>query len=146
MEDVTIKLTADQAEQFKKEGKITIEMPKEKERTVSGWFVDMDCDVLEAEDFTFGKVNDNIYATKEQAEASIAQARLTQEMKLVNGDWVADWNHFGAAKYCILFEKEKPQIGLFTDLRYFLCFKDSPTAEKFLSDHYDLIMAYKPLA
>lgn len=141
-----IELTAEQAEQFKKEGKITIEMPKEEERTVSGWFVDMDCDVLEAEDFTFGKVNDNIYATKEQAEASIAQARLTQEMKLVNGDWKPDWTNGITDKYVIYFICDKPKVYTLNTSKRFLAFKDRPTAEKFLSDHYDLIMAYKPLA
>lgn len=144
---MNIELTAEQAEQFKKEGKITIEMPKEevKPRLITGWWVDKYSNACFTEDNSDLSVNHNIYATKEQAEASIAQARLTQEMKLVNGDWVADFNK-QEAKWVITFDNYNPVVGWMVSANRFLSFKDKQTATKFLSDHYDLIMAYKPLA
>jgi len=144
---MNIELTAEQAEQFKKEGKITIEMPKEevKPRLISGWYIDRMSVVEELNDGDFEPYNYSTYATKEQAEASIAQARLTQEMKLVNVDWVADWSS-NSPKAVIYFDSCTPRHGTNYRCGTFLAFKSNEIAKKFLSDHYDLIMAYKPLA
>lgn len=143
-----IELTAEQAEQFKKEGKITIEMPKEevKPRLIDGYFVNFNSDVNKLLNAPYDDKKTYLYATKEQAEASIAQARLTQEMKLVNGDWMPDWTNGVTDKFVIYFICDKPKVYILNTSKRFLAFKHRSIAEKFLSDHYDLIMAYKPLA
>jgi len=70
---------------------------------VDGWYVKSVSGVSklqETEKVSFQ--NTNTFATREQAEASIALAQLSQLMKVYNGDWVADWEE-NSNKYCIHF-------------------------------------------
>ena len=88
--------------------------------------------------------NKNIFATKEQAESSIAMAKLSQLITVYNDGWVADYNNCNL-KYVIYYNKEKPIITEVFNGRAFLTFKDKETAELFLKNFKDLIEIAKPL-
>ena len=88
--------------------------------------------------------NKNVFATKEQAEASIALAQLSQLMKVYNGDWVADWSDENL-KYIIYFENNKIISGVNCNVQRFLSFKDAETRDLFLENFSDLILTAKPL-
>lgn len=86
-----------------------------------------------------------LYKTKAQAEASIAQAELTQKMAEVNGDWEPDYTSSRNRKFTIDFYREKAEIRTCYSYRKFLVFPTKEIARKFIKDNYDLIMKYKPL-
>ena len=88
--------------------------------------------------------NRNVFATKEQAEASIAMAQLSQLMAVYNDGWLPDYNDCNF-KYIIYYNKEKPIITNVFNGRAFLTFKDRETAELFLENFKDLILTAKPL-
>jgi len=89
--------------------------------------------------------NKIIFATHEQAEASIALAQLSQLMKVYNDGWVADWKNDEEIKYSIEFYKEKIHKNYFYTSRQFLAFKDAETRDLFLRNFEDLILTAKPL-
>jgi len=73
-----------------------------------------------------------LFATKEQAEASIALAQLSQLMKVYNGDWVADFENGRQDIFCIGTSK-------------FLAFKNLRLHDLFLENFSELILKAKPL-
>lgn len=89
--------------------------------------------------------NRNIFATREQAEASIVLAQLSQLMKNVNGDWTPDWGNNEEDKYSITFSNNK--INRYFSIFYskFLSFPTEEIRDKFLENHRELIMKAKPL-
>lgn len=89
--------------------------------------------------------NRNIYATKEQAEASIAQAQITQLLKAYNGDWKADWTD-GTNKFVIYMDYEEWRATSIPSEKTFLSFKTSEARDHFFEHHMDLLNKYKPLA
>jgi hypothetical protein len=97
------------------------------------------CKQIEVED-----ISKNTFATKEQAEASIAMAQLSQLMKVYNYGWEADWTN-SEYKYCIGFTSENLEIDNWIDYRQFLALKDQETAVFFLENFRELIEQAKPL-
>jgi len=89
--------------------------------------------------------NKHVYATLEQAEASVAQAQITQLLKAYNGDWKADWN-YGNEKHAIGLIYN--QWGKTTAIYHsqFLTFKTQEARDHFFEHHMDLLNKYKPLA
>lgn len=87
----------------------------------------------------------NIFATKEQAEASIAIAQLSQLMKVYNGDWEADWTNNKRDKFAIVFSKNEPLITMLSTSNEFLSFKDFETASLFLENFKGLILTARAL-
>ena len=113
---------------------------------VGGYFVNESCKINSvASNSTENYYNKDIFATKEQAEASIALAQLSQLIKVYNDGWVADWKNRGQDKFTIEFVKDE----LFKDRLYnsnnFLTFKDAETRDLFLENFSDLILTAKPL-
>ena len=88
--------------------------------------------------------NRNIFATKEQAEASTALAQLSQLMQVYNNGWVPDWKD-GNYKYIIELSKDEPRIVHNCTLSAFLAFKNIELAKLFLENFKDLIIIAKPL-
>ena len=88
--------------------------------------------------------NRNTFATKEQAEACIALAMLSQLMKDVNGDWVPDWSDDNR-KFIIRFFRNKLESDNFCSCQYFLSFPTKEIRDTFLKNHEELIMKAKPL-
>ena len=121
------------------------ELPKKWEelKRVEGYFVYGDSDVEYAKE-SVCKINRNIFATKEQAEASIAMAQLSQLMAVYNDSWVADWTD-EKCKFVIYFQKNKFVVSNSIGVYRFMNFKNEETAELFLENFKDLIQTAKPL-
>ena len=111
---------------------------------IDGWYFDSRCNIDNAISLSATKPNKDVFATKEQAEASIAMAQLSQLMKVYNDGWEADWSNY-EYKYCIGFTRENLEIDKWLDFRHFLAFKDEETAELFLENLRQLIEQAKPL-
>ena len=110
---------------------------------VKGFFVEEECGI----NFAICPVTDyskNVFATKEQAEACIAMAQLSQLLKVYNDGWVADYLNY-KGKFAIIFCDEELTVTFFSKTRHFLTFKDMPTAELFLKNFKELIEQAKPL-
>lgn len=86
----------------------------------------------------------NIRATKEQAEASIAMAQLSQLMKVYN-DWREPDYSRATRKYVICFEDEEIKIDYFFTISKFLTFKTPEIRDEFLENFRELIEKAKPL-
>jgi hypothetical protein len=112
---------------------------------IEGYYVGINCNTFGFFGGDTDKDNRNIYATKEQAEASIAMAQLSQLMKVYNYGWEADYLDEESVKYGIGYFGEKLKVGTVYSTRYFLVFKDEETAELFLENFTELIETAKPL-
>jgi len=86
----------------------------------------------------------NTFATKEQAEAAIAMAQLSQLMKVYNDGWEPNWSD-DEIKYCIEFYHNKITKDTYRHTAKFLSFKDQETAVLFLENFTELIETAKPL-
>lgn len=111
---------------------------------IEGWFVNEDSYVLDFVCSTFSSEEQNTWATKEQAEASIAMAMLSQLMKQANGDWTPDWTD-GKSKYSIARKSEYLVDWYSVDTPRFLAFKSEEIRDEFLELHRDLIEKAKSL-
>jgi hypothetical protein len=122
------------------------ELPKswEELEEIDGYYTNSNA--VHGKGFTFPAhdCNKNIFATKEQAEASIAIAQLSQLMKVYNDGWVANWTN-DEDKFCIGFCID--DINKVTNIgtNKFLAFKDEKTRDLFLENFRDLILTAKPL-
>jgi hypothetical protein len=88
--------------------------------------------------------NKNTFATKEQAEASIALAQLSQLMKVYRNGWAPDWED-SEFKYCIEFFNNKIDKEIYMNISKFLSFQDEETRDLFLENFKELIETAKPL-
>lgn len=88
--------------------------------------------------------NTNVFATKEQAEAAVAIAQLSQLMKVYNDGWNPDWND-DEFKYCIYFIGNDIRKESLQNSRIFLSFKDEEIRNLFFENFRELIEQAKPL-
>ncbi len=112
---------------------------------ISGFYVDSSSDTNKSTKGTAEQHNKNTFATKEQAEASIALAQLSQLIKVYNDGWVADWSNRSENKYCIRFCKNGLLKEISNFSSNFLSFKDAETRDLFLENFSDLILTAKTL-
>lgn len=89
--------------------------------------------------------NKNIFAKKEQAEASIALAQLSQLREVYRNGWLPNWSISKQDKYCINFEFNTPTKRIYSITSQFLSFQDKQTTDLFLENFRDLIEKAKPL-
>lgn len=116
-----------------------------KQKRISGFYVNDVSDILEVSNRIFGKDDKNIFRTKEQAEACLALAELSQLMFEANEGWEPDWSDENQKKYTIGFSYNKIGTGVYNTLKMFLAFKTNEIAEKFLKENKELILKAKPL-
>jgi hypothetical protein len=123
------------------------ELPKSWEdlKTIKGYFVERWSKVEDVESTSCKETEKNIFATKEQAEASIAMAQLSQLMKVYNDGWEPDWTYLDEEKFCIEFYKNKIWTDVYTTTSQFLSFQDKETRDLFLENFRYLIEQAKPL-
>jgi hypothetical protein len=124
------------------------ELPKSWEELVkiSGYYTNIESEIKACCNYsTSDKRQKNIFATKEQAEASIALAQLSQLMKVYNDGWVADWTDKWQTKYCVCFHSDNIKKMDLLNANSFLAFKDAKTRDLFLENFRDLILTAKPL-
>jgi hypothetical protein len=106
---------------------------------LNGYYVASDSSVDVAVDCFTEDTNKNVFTTKEQAEASIALAQLSQLLAVYND---------GSTHYRNVIRmnsSNEPYIYHYTGLQSFLLFKDYETAKLFLTNFKDLILIAKPL-
>jgi len=123
-------------------------LPKtwEEIENLQGFFVDYGSDIRVTDvDVIKSEVNRNIFATKEQAEASIALAQLSQLREVYRQGWKPDYKDNYAVKYGIHFTNQGLKIGAFYETNVFLLFQSEEIASQFLDNFRDLIEQAKPL-
>ena len=113
-------------------------------KEIEGFYTNGDSNIFSTRGCT-KKRNRKLFATKEQAEASIALAQLSQLMKVYNDGWVAMWEYNEQDKFCIYFFKNQIITDCSYSLSSFLAFKDAKTRDLFLENFRDLILTAKPL-
>jgi hypothetical protein len=111
---------------------------------INGNYVDAKCNNVRFFDGNTHDYNRNVFATKEQAEASIAMAQLSQLMKVYNDGWEADWSD-NKVKYGIFYDKGIAYVYKGNSVSCFLSFKDEEIAEIFFQNFKELIEQAKPL-
>jgi hypothetical protein len=123
------------------------DLPKswEELQVLKGFFVGYSSQVKITDD-NIKKIegNRNIFATKEQAEASIALAQLSQLREVYRQGWEPDWSDTNE-KNCIVFRDSIFELDLFCHTAYFLSFQSKEIASQFLSNFRQLIEQARPL-
>jgi hypothetical protein len=122
------------------------ELPKTWEvlKKIDGFFIDNGSNISSLVDCSACDDNKNLFATKEQAEASLALAQLSQLREVYRNGWVPDWKD-NKRKYCIYFESNLINTTYFVAINHFLSFQDEETRDLFLENFRDLIEKAKPL-
>lgn len=129
---------------FKKETKKEVNCWEDL-KIVSGYYISADAEIENIKDCPTEQISKNVFATKEQAEACIALAMLSQLMKDVNGDWIPDWTNEDTYKYIISFDGKLIRTDWYTTFKYFLSFPTNEIRDTFLKNHEELILKAKPL-
>lgn len=109
---------------------------------VEGWRVNNRHEVVLDQSLEITRI---IWATKEQAEASKAVARLSNLMAAANEGWEPNWTRHDQDKFVILFHGAALTNNLSWVERRFLAFKTKELRDEFLELHRDLIMQARPL-
>jgi hypothetical protein len=122
------------------------ELPKSWEELgrVNGWFVKSYSKIDNADTDT-NESSKNTFATKEQAEASIALAQLSQLREVYRNNWVPDWTDDDTFKYSIEFYRNEINKDTYTTTAQFFSFQDAETRDLFLENFKELIETAKPL-
>jgi hypothetical protein len=122
------------------------ELPKTWEdlELFDGYYKDGNCRINFTSSNTTQKKNKDIFATEEQAKASIALAQLSQLLKAYRNGWVPDWNK-NEEKYVIYIQREEISKSNYASMPHFLSFQDRETRDLFLENFKDLIEQAKPL-
>jgi len=112
--------------------------------SIEGYWVGSNCEIIPLNSGGAFFVNKNVFKTKEQAQASLALARLSQLRHVYRQGWEPDWELY-SAKYCVVFVGDNLTVHVHSYDANFLSFKDRKTAEMFLENFRDLIEQAKPL-
>jgi hypothetical protein len=110
---------------------------------IEGYYIYNDSNILDADCITMSN-NKNVFATKQQAEASLALAQLSQLREVYRNGWKPDWTSCDK-KYVIGFFDSEIISACITFHNYFLSFQDEETRDLFLENFRDLIEQAKPL-
>lgn len=88
--------------------------------------------------------NMNIYATRNQANAALAEAQLSQLLKEIyeGENWFPDWKDGEQDKYCVFLDPYGLRIVLQRTSVKFIALPTEELAEQFLKNHRDLIETY----
>lgn len=116
-------------------------------KIISGFLVAHNCDTRISNNYPSCDQkldNRNVFATEEQAQASIALAQLSQLKKAYNGDWEPDWLS-NEEKYCIFLRPKDIYSYTAINSPTFLAFKTAKLRDEFLKNFKDLIEQAKPL-
>jgi hypothetical protein len=111
---------------------------------VEGYYVNISSNVSNCNGVT-EKTNKNVFATAEQAEASVAMAQLSQLRDAYRQGWKPDWQNAGTKKYVIFYEDSQLKTDYWYTRQYFLSFESAVSAVEFLANFKDLIEKALPL-
>jgi hypothetical protein len=124
------------------------DLPKSWEdlENLKGFYVGNTSDVVMTSDnVRKGKINRFIFATQEQAEASIALAQLSQLREVYRQGWEPDWSDGTITKYTISRYRNDLIIMDNFEAEEFLSFQSRKIAEQFFENFKELIKKAKPL-
>ena len=107
--------------------------------TINGYWVDICSEICEDEGFECVETHKNIFATEEQAKASIALAQLSQLREVYRGAWVPDWYNVDQTKHCIIRLDGKIDTRMLYSFAHFLSFQSPEIRDEFLKNFRDLI-------
>ena len=117
------------------------ELPKcwEGLEKIQGFYITTGSEITETAKVSSGTYkNKNIFTTKEQAEASIALAQLSQLREVYRDKTNCYYNH-------IIFFDDKIKKEYYQNKNEFLSFQDAETRDLFLENFRELIEKAKPL-
>lgn len=123
------------------------ELPKswDELENVSGHYInDVSCEIHEIKNCNHTGREINIFATKEQAEASLALAQLSQLREVYRDGWKPDYNCTDK-KYCIKYYNNVIYLVDVSSSGHFLSFQSAEVRDLFLENFRDLIEQAKPL-
>lgn len=155
-----IEITIETAERWYKEGNLEMKqlaleafpelekkLPKSwKElKEITGYYIGSDANIFLCERAESIVQNQNLFATRKQAEASIALAQLSQLREAYRKGWIPDWNNKNQEKHCIIFYKNATYSVVYFATSSFLSFQDEETSDLFLENFHELIEIAKPL-
>lgn len=122
-------------------------LPKswEELKKINGYWVESDSRTNAVDDCITIPASRNIFATRKQAEASVALAQLSQLREVYRNGWVPYWKDDDQLKYCIEFYINKIHKQTYAITSNFLSFQDEETRDLFLENFRDLIEKAKPL-
>ena len=114
-------------------------------RKIDGYYASsVSCTLNKEEGYVTNPSNRSIFVTKEQAEASIALAQLSQLREVYRQGWRPDWLE-NKGKWCLLFYCNRIVIERWVSNHQFLSFQTKEIAKEFLDNFRDLIMKARPL-
>ena len=128
---------------FKKKEQTLPKTWKELER-INGFIVEDDTFLEEVGECETEKENRNIFFSKEQAEAAVALAQLSQLREVYRQGWVPDWTDTNV-KYVIDLVRDEFKFHSVISCNSFLSFQTEEIRDEFLENFRDLIMQAKPL-
>lgn len=124
----------------KKENKLPKSWEELKE--VSGWWMSSSSQIIEGI-YPADRCNRNTFRTREQAEASIALAQLTQLIHVWREGWEPDWSKI-SPKWGVYVCHEL-KVSDFINAPKTISFETKEKAKKFLTTFEDLIKTAAPL-
>lgn len=110
---------------------------------IKGYYTHSDSDILDADCIPTLR-HRNVFATKQQAEASLALAQLSQLREVYRNGWKPDWT-VDKVKFCIGIVEDKIIETTYYQSSTFLSFQDEETRDLFLENFRNLIEQAKPL-
>jgi hypothetical protein len=122
------------------------ELPKSWEdlKSLTGFFVSETCEIEREVDAKTYITNKNLFATKEQADASLALAQLSQLREVYRQGWKPEWSN-QQEKWGIIFEINEIRIYRRWTYNMFLTFQSAEIAQEFLDNFGVLILQARPL-
>ena len=147
LSEIVIEAMEEYAQQFKEPKQP--ELPKRWEdlEYIKGYFVNLTSGVGfwdKEEDEELEDADKNVFATKEQAEAAIALAQLSQLREVYRQGWEPDW-HDDQKKYGIGFYCGHIDVAEIVWTNTFLSFQSPEIRDEFLENFRDLIEKAKHL-
>ena len=123
------------------------QLPKSWEElgVISGWYVNLNSCPSDINCLDIRQSNNQVFATKEQAEASIALAMLSQLREVYRDGWKPDWSDEKQWKYSIGLFKDRLDDENYKFTCNFLSFQSAEVRDEFLENHRELILTAKPL-
>jgi len=114
-------------------------------KIISGFFVSETCEIEREVGAKTYHTNKNLFATREQADASLALAQLSQLREVYRQGWKPDWTDNLTKKWCVHFHSNKLIVDTWLCTPKFLSFQSKEIAQEFLDNFGVLILSAKPL-
>lgn len=116
---------------------------------LKGYYVSLTSDVSFWDNEGYEELEDDdkiLFATKEQAEAAVALAQLSQLREVYRQGWKPDWNAIEQEKFIIIYtHRGNFECYVAVNIPNFLSFQSPEIRDEFLENFRDLIKNANPL-